>query len=231
MIKLMVDGSTQERENKIKNDLKQARPAIVVSCSDGILIATLNNLKKPKIKQVSGPTAFIGVGIWSDFNRLWEFACASLTRHRFIDASDRDFSMFDKIIEALCREIRQKFCNLYLADYYQCELIFAFLGEDKSHDKLYLIDCVGIEEYSSTFFMTPSVTGIIHPKLNALLGSATMKEALSVAADILKEEQQKTNAGAIMEIAVLSRKILLEGRLEDTYHKLTPEEIQRWLLG
>lgn len=229
MIQLMVDGSIKERENKIKNDLKkQARSAIIVSCSDGILIATTNNLRKPKIKQVSGPTAFVGVGIWSDFNRLWEFACASLTRHRFIDASERDFSIFDKIIEALCREIRQKFCNLYLADYYQCELVFAFLGKDKSHDKLYLIDCIG-EEYSPTSFMMPSATGIMHPKLNALSGSATMEEALSVAADILKEEQQKNNDNAALEVATLSRKILLEGRLEDAYHKLTPEEVQNWL--
>ena len=229
MIKLMVDSSIQERENKIKHELKDARPAIIVSCSDGILMATTNNLRKPKIKQVSGPIAFVGVGIWGDFNRFWEFACASLTTYRFVSASERDFSIFDKIVEALCREIRQKFCNLYLADYYQCELVFAFLGENKSQDKLYLIDCIGIEEFSSSFFMTPSNTGVIRPKLNVLAESATMKEALPVVADILKEEQQKSNISATLEVATISRKILLEGRLEDAYHKLTSEEIENLL--
>ena len=230
MLKLMVDDSIQERENKLKKELnKQARPAIVASCSDGIVIATLNNLKRPKIKQVSGPIAFVGVGIWSDFNRLWEFACASLTRHRFVDASERDFAIFDKITEALCREIRQKFCNLYLADYYQCELVFAFLGEEKSKDRLHLIDCVGIEDYNSSFFIIPSGTGVIQPKLGILAESATMKEAFKVAVEVLKEEQQKLNSGTVLEVATLSRKVLLEGRLEDAYHKLTQEEIENWL--
>ncbi|MBI2062917.1 MAG: hypothetical protein HYT61_01600 [Candidatus Yanofskybacteria bacterium] len=223
----MVENSVEERENKIKKELERARPAIVVSCSDGILLATLNNLRKPKIKQVSGPTAFIGVGIWSDFNKLWEFASASLIAHRFVNASERDFTILDKIIETLCREIRQKFCNLYSADYYQCELILAFLGEDKSNDRFYSIDCAGIEGSSSSFFMIPTVNAVTPPGLSVLNNSTTMQAALRTVADVM-EEELRANHGAL-EVSVLSRDVLLGGKPEETYHKLTSEEIQNWL--
>lgn len=226
MIKgLLLDNSTKEREERINKELKEARPAIITSCSDGILMVTLNNLRKPKIKQVSGPIAFVGIGIWGNFNKLWTFACASLTRHRFIDASERDFSIFDKIIEALCQEIRHKFQDLYSTDYYQCELVFAYLGNDQSQDKLCLIDCAGIENSSSTYFSIPSGTGLVQPKLGKLNETMTMREALIIAVDILNNE----NGTSALEVAILSRDILLEGETEGAYHKLTPEEIKSWL--
>lgn len=230
MIKLLIDDSIQERENKLIKELNErAQPAIVTSCSDGILIVTFNNLKRPKIKQVSGPIAFVGVGIWSDFNKLWEFASASITRHRFVDASERDFTIFDKIIEATCREIRQKFYDLYLADYYQCELVFAFLGEEKSKDRLCMINCVGIENYNSSFFIIPSATEIIQPGFNSFAESATMEESFKIAVKVLNKVYQKTNANVTLEAATLTRKIMLDGRLEDAYHKLRQEELDNWL--
>ncbi len=226
MIKLLIDDSIQEREKKLDNSLKEAGPAIVASCSDGILLATYNNLRRPKIKQVSGPIAFVGTGIWADFSRLRDFASATLTKYRFVDASERDFTVFDKIVSLISLEINQKFVDLYSAGYYKCELVFSFLGEDRSHDRLYLIDRTGLERSDAMNFTIPTAR-VTYPELNVHDGSATMRETFRSIVGIL-QEGQNPNRGTL-EVGTLSRDVLVKGNLEKTYKKLSAEEIRNWL--
>jgi len=233
-LKFKTHETHEKRENEIKSELtEKATPVYIVSCRDGILLATASTkLKGRKISRVLDRAVFAGVGSVADCRALYEPANSYAKIQAHVERSQGDvFFVVNDIVRSLSSQISHRFKDLFSSHYFQCEISLVVLGREQQDDEIWCIDCSGDDILADGWAKLPMNQTEDEEGDNGELSSdVSSMDMRTVFRDLLAGKLKKycKNRTSI-EAVVLERVMANKKDFKKVYHRLSQEEISDWL--